>query len=380
LNVETATVEQSESTLSLRVTREQATRDLQAAAKIGQAIRGQRIRDMRDLDEARREKQEWVQHTMDLLERVVTAPVWVEQFNDFIPTILPEYAEFGMFTEIFEEEMRHRLGRLQGFMKAVNKLPEPAPQPRSAAAQAVRAGLPASPAGQSPPPAQAAQASGASMGAVIAQVLNRALGPSRPASNEATAPATESPTTRSATPGTQDQSPTSPEPIMNQQQLQQPQMAAASALQGPASSHAATQQGAVVIRTPEDSGAAEAIGQFLQKLELTSRVIDRRSPGGPPMLQELADQPGPRFILMLIDPSNGSPGGAGSTPDDLFDLGCCVGRMGPDRVVALHRGGESGMDRYGIPHVPLDDGEGWHLQLARLLRKAGVNIDLNKLA
>jgi hypothetical protein len=111
----------------------------------------------------------------------------------------------------------------------------------------------------------------------------------------------------------------------------------------------------------------------MEKLNVIVRVLDRRSPGESSMIDQLNSQSGSRFVLMLVDANQHG------NADDLFDLGCCVGRMGPDRVFALHRGGDASTDRFGIAHVVIDDTEGWQLTLARLLRKAGVSVDLNKL-
>ena len=112
---------------------------------------------------------------------------------------------------------------------------------------------------------------------------------------------------------------------------------------------------------------------FPTELNVIVRVMDRRDPGESSMIDQLNSQSGSRFVLMLVDAHQHG------NADDLFDLGCCVGRMGPDRVFALHKGGDGSTDRFGIAHVVIDDTEGWQLTLARLLRKAGVSVDLNKL-
>ena len=360
----------------LKVSRKDAARELQAAAKIGQAIRGQRIRDMRDLDEARHEKQEWLGRTMELLARLVNTDQWCEQFNDFVPTILPEYAEFGMFVDVFEEEMRHRLGRLQAFIKLVAEVPEPGPlQPDP---KAHRADVVARPHPE------------------IAQVLDAALEAQPDAAfvdDSDGAPPDES---AEAEPQLETIY-VPPEETMSQQhqqQQQQQQQAApgkqtvaasilldpepqarvkvAAASPAPPASPASQSRGTLIVRAGDDA-IAQGIAQFMEKLSVIVRVLDRRNPADSSVIDQLNSQSGSRFVLMLVDANQHGNG------DDLFDLGCCVGRMGPDRVFALHRGGDASTDRFGIAHVVIDDTEGWQLTLARLLRKAGVSVDLNKL-
>jgi hypothetical protein len=50
------------------------------------------------------------------------------------------------------------------------------------------------------------------------------------------------------------------------------------------------------------------------------------------------------------------------------------------RVCVLYPGAESFVTDHGIQFLPLDPGTGWHLPLARALKRAGIEIDLNKLA
>jgi hypothetical protein len=295
--------------LRLRVSRRDASRELQAQLKIGQAIRSQRIRDMRDLDEARREKQEWTQRTVELLEHLVTSDAWVEQFNDYTPNILPEYAEFGMFVEVFEEEMRIRLGKLQVLAKTLKDLPEPgSAQPTTAA--------------------------------------------------QTTHPEVEVPNVPAEEIMIQQAIPTNPlaEP-------DPPRMSASSSVHG-----------ALIVRMQDDA-LRQNVAQFMQKMGITLHLIDRQAPGATSMLELLSAQRSLNFAMVLVDANNGTA----SSPDDLFDLGCCVGRLGPGRVYAIHRGGEGSVDRHGISHIPVDSTEGWQLNVARLLKKAGVAVDLNKL-
>jgi hypothetical protein len=403
--VQNATLERKVQ-MRLNVSRKEAARELQAAAKIGQAIRGQRIREMRDLDEARREKQEWVQRTMELLGMLVTTSDWTEYFNDFVAPILPEYAEFDMFVDLFEAEMKHRLERLEGFFHSVDDLPEPIPVNRPQPGQH-----------RSPHPE-------------MTQVLDEALGAARQAAAAASAAAASAAAAAAApdesSPELDDVSrapletiytpPTIPTPSeakmpQQQHQLQQQQArptvaaqilmepnqqptttrapSAASSSGGsggaavssnvnvgavtPSSTSVGPSRGSLVARA-NDEPAVQAIVAFLERLGVVLRVIDRRTPSGLSIVDELNAQSGARFVLMFTDSA-----GAATTADDLFELGCCVGRMTADRVFALHRGGDAGTDRFGIAHIPLDGTDGWQLQLARQLRKAGVSVDLNKL-
>ena len=94
--------------------------------KIGRAIRSQRIDYVEDLEEARAEKQEWVSRTTELLKQLFADATVIEQCNDWVGPILPEYAEWEMFVELFDKEMKHRIGRLQ---ELINQLDPPQAPP-----------------------------------------------------------------------------------------------------------------------------------------------------------------------------------------------------------------------------------------------------------
>src|SRR5438094_7387811 len=83
--------------------RDEAQKFLMNQIKIGQAIRSQRIDYLEDLEEARAEKQEWVSRTTELLKQLFTDASVAEQCNDWLGSILPEYAEWALFVEQFDK-------------------------------------------------------------------------------------------------------------------------------------------------------------------------------------------------------------------------------------------------------------------------------------
>jgi predicted nucleotide-binding protein len=63
----------------------------------------------------------------------------------------------------------------------------------------------------------------------------------------------------------------------------------------------------------------------------------------------------------------------------ILELGYFIGKLGRDRVFALLKGEiEMPSDYMGVVYTPFDDGGGWRQGLARELRKAGYEIDWNK--
>lgn len=110
------------------MSRREAAGQLANQIKIGKAIRSQRIRNRWELDHARAEKQEWSRRASETLSAIFAGGETIaEHFNEWTAPILPEYAELEMFVELFADEMRHRLARLQEAQAMLNDAAEPGP-------------------------------------------------------------------------------------------------------------------------------------------------------------------------------------------------------------------------------------------------------------
>jgi predicted nucleotide-binding protein len=286
------------------------------------------VREHRELDIARQEKQEWVQRATELLNCLFNHSGAADQFNDWVGTILPEYAEFSMFVDQFDEEMRHRLDRLRAIIKSMRDLPEPViskgPPMSSdlAVTEVITSASAANPEMDAPFAAQAMQAQAAQ-----ASLRSVAVAPA----------ASKSPTQRAA----------------------------------------AGKSGLLIVRA-SDSAACDAVAKFIEHLGLSLHVSDRAAANGTPLVDELSEMQSSSsgFALVFTAPPEQSQQ---TDADALFDLGCCVGKLGAERVIVLHRGSEPHVDRFGLSHIVFDSFDGWQLQLARHLRRGGVEVDLNKL-
>src|SRR3954470_6209840 len=110
--------------LRLVVPRDLAIREVENQIKIGRAIKDQRIKNGWELDHARAEKQEWVVRTTELLKRLFTDGTVADDCHNWTAAILPEYAAFGEFIALFQDEMKHRLGNLKGVIQKIEEIPE----------------------------------------------------------------------------------------------------------------------------------------------------------------------------------------------------------------------------------------------------------------
>ena len=284
----------------------------------GGEIKALRIRNGDELDEARGRKLEWTQDVTDLLNQLFDNSSVADFCNDWVGKIFPEYAEFGNFVDQFYEEMDYRLGKLRTVLKRVEQAAETASPSLS------------------PAPAEA-----------------------NTAEDDDSEP--------SAAPRTQD-SPASTE-IEDSQDSQDSQESVMPA--APSASHSKV---LFVSHGPRDA-AAEAVLQFLQQLSIPTVEADHTNG----LIETLESRNDAGFMVVM----NGIEATASGnlSESSIFKLGFCAGRRGIKRLCLLHSNGHAiGGDAHGLPHVPVDSSGGWQLHLARQMKRAGMDIDLNRLA
>ena len=340
----------------LRVPWREAAKEIHSHLKIGRAIKNQKIRDQWELDHARAEKAEWIRRTSELLNRVFTTEAVSEQALQYTGPVLPEYAEFDLFVEQFEEEMRSRLSRLQAVLKQLDTLPETTPS-----------------------------ASGAAGGSEVAEAQAGA-----PDAKDYTIDIEaddESNETEDA------------EELTETQVMEDRKMSAAVApavsvtvkTPAPANDNGhhnivsvprvttsinsnIEAQGLLILATHDDS-CRKAISEFLHDLGFKLDVIDRVAQPGRSVVDLLGPESEAAFAVVVAD----ADAIKDATGDWQFELGYCSGRLGAGRVCVATATSDVLNDKHGIRHLGIDPNGGWQLQMARYLKRAGVPLDLNRL-
>lgn len=134
-----------------------------------------------------------------------------------------------------------------------------------------------------------------------------------------------------------------------------------------------------------DEGAKEAVARFLSKLQLEPIILHEQPNQGHTVIEKFERNAEVDFAVVLLTPDDvGYPAGS---PDNLkprarqnviFELGYFVGRLGRSRVCALYRGNVDILSDYdGVVYVSMEDAHGWRLMLAREIKAAGIDVDLN---
>ncbi len=136
-----------------------------------------------------------------------------------------------------------------------------------------------------------------------------------------------------------------------------------------------------------DEAAKESVARFIEKLDLAAIILHEKPSAGRTIIEKFEDESSSvGYAVVLLTPDD--IGGPADEPEDLkprarqnviFELGFLLGRLGRDRVCALHKNDiDIPSDYEGVVYTPMDSGGGWRLKLAKEIKHAGIDVDLNK--
>lgn len=141
-----------------------------------------------------------------------------------------------------------------------------------------------------------------------------------------------------------------------------------------------------VVHGHDDALRAE-VCRFLEKLGLTAVVLFEQADRGRTIIEKFEDHSNVGFAIVLVTPDDeGRVRGAKQwaarcRQNVIFELGFFYGKLGRKRVCALLRKDvESPSDISGVIYKAADSEGAWKLALAKEMKAAGFNIDLNRLA
>ena len=141
----------------------------------------------------------------------------------------------------------------------------------------------------------------------------------------------------------------------------------------------------VFIVHGHDVGAKEAVARFVSKLKLEPVVLHEQPNQGRTIIEKFEAHSGVDYALVLLTPDDlGYPANDPSQirprarQNVVLELGFFLGALGRKRVCVLYTGDiEVPSDYQGVLYVPLDERGAWRLSVAREMKVAGVEVDLN---
>jgi predicted nucleotide-binding protein len=134
-----------------------------------------------------------------------------------------------------------------------------------------------------------------------------------------------------------------------------------------------------------DESAREGTARFLEKLHLDPIILHEQANEGQTIIEKVEKHGGVAFAVVLLTPDD--VGAVRGKEDSLnprarqnviLELGYFLGRLGRKHVAALLKGDvEKPSDYDGVLYIMMDAAGAWKLQLAKELKAAGLNVDLN---
>lgn len=136
-----------------------------------------------------------------------------------------------------------------------------------------------------------------------------------------------------------------------------------------------------------DEGSKHAVARFLEQLGVSPVILQEQINKGMTVIEKFeifAARAG--FAVVLMTPDDfGYPAGKEeekkSRPRQnvVLELGYFTAKLGREKTIVLTKGDiEMPSDVFGLVYEPMDKNEGWKLRLAKELKAAGFEIDLNK--
>lgn len=151
---------------------------------------------------------------------------------------------------------------------------------------------------------------------------------------------------------------------------------------------ASIERNAVFVVHGHDDATKEKVARFIEKLGLKAIILHEQVSKGMTVIEKFEEYSRKAsFAVILFTPDDVAyPLGEEklSRPrarqNVVLEMGYFVGTLGRDKVFVLYKGDvELPSDILGVVYTKIDDADAWKLNVAKELKIAGYEIDLNKL-
>jgi GAF domain-containing protein/DNA-binding response OmpR family regulator len=145
----------------------------------------------------------------------------------------------------------------------------------------------------------------------------------------------------------------------------------------------------VFIVHGRDDALREKVARFIERLQLQAVVLVEQPASGLTIIEKFERYSNVGYVVVLLTPDDA--GGLRKLPMEtpdlkprarqnvIFELGYFAGKLGRQKVCVLYQDEvELPSDYYGVEYLLAQADNGWQLVLARALRQAGLEVDLNR--
>ena len=346
----------TDSSTRLLVPREEAIRKIKEQIETGRHIRDQRMFSMADLDSAQERRTQWMEGNVKMLARLLNNPLFEDEYNVRAVLDLDSAITFTLKEKYFRDDMNEQIGKLESFLEHLKLIPE------MTAEEVVEQKL----AEESMKEERPKEIE--SIEAQLREALTSELSPPKELPKEE--PLIEKPL----------QEEPFKEILPKREQTREAQPSKMALNQG------LLPGGGVLLIHGRDEATKESILKFLEKLELRVIILHEQPGGGKSIMEEFGESSDIRFAVILLTPDDiAAPRDKPKERQNrvsqnvIFEFGYFLGKLGRGRVCALYKEGvEIPSDYLGTVAIPMDSRGAWQLLVAKEIKQAGMEIDLNK--
>lgn len=143
----------------------------------------------------------------------------------------------------------------------------------------------------------------------------------------------------------------------------------------------------VFIVHGHDNEMLQSVARFVEKMGLIPIILHEQANEGRTIIEKFEDYSDVPFAIVLFSPDDLGKAKSDSSlrprprQNVVFELGFFIGKLGRKNAVVLNnvvQDFEMLSDFQGVLYYSYQDG--WELSIAREMKSAGMNVDLNKLA
>ncbi len=135
-----------------------------------------------------------------------------------------------------------------------------------------------------------------------------------------------------------------------------------------------------------DEAAKESVARFIERSGAKPIILHEQPNAGKTIIEKFEDNSDVGFAVVLLTPDDiGAPKEKKDQPrlrarqNVILELGYFMGKLGRGRVCALYKEGvEIPSDYQGVLYIPMDSAGAWRMALAKEIKNADIEIDLNK--
>jgi hypothetical protein len=345
----------------LVVPREEAIRKIREQIDLGRNLRDQKMFSMADLESAQKRMTDWFDINVQLLTRLFSNSFFKEEYSMGLSSDMDSAITFSLKEKYFKEDMNEQIGRLESFLERLRLIPE------MKAGELTEQELVEETIKQEQP--KQIQPSEVHPREAVTRELKPREEPiqekpsEEPPSEEKPPkeePSREVPETRKLV---REEPP--PTTVFNQSELP---------------------GGHILLIHGRDEATKETVSEFIENLGLRASILHEQPNGGRSIIEKFGEPSTIDFVIILFTPDDiAAPRSKPKerqtrvTQNVIFEFGYFLGKLGQGRVCVLYKEGVEILSDYpGIMYIPMDSRGGWRLLVAKEIKQAGIEIDLNK--